>query len=244
MRNLIHSWNRALRVTGVCLLAMLVMVLGLDAALGQASEPTRDAPADAPAEGRVKVANLVYGGGKTSVCLADGFLVTVARETPINVQRTFERVELADEALFDHPFAIMTGEGDFALSADEKSQLKTYLQRGGFLLASAGCSNAAWAESFRSVIAELFGADALRGIEPDHPLFDQLYTIDGLKMKRPTGDERLWGLSLDGRLAMVFSPEGLNDTGNAGKGCCCCGGNEVRNARQINANILLYALTR
>jgi hypothetical protein len=214
---------------------MLVMTLGLDAALGQA---------EAPAEGRVKVANLVYGGGKTGVCFAEGFLVTVARRTPVNVQRTFDRVELTDEALFDHPFAIMTGEGDFALSEEEKSRLKTYLQRGGFVLASAGCSNAAWADSFREVITELFGDEALQAVETDHPLFDQLYEIDRLEMKRPTGNERLWGLSLDGRLAMIFSPEGLNDTGNAGKGCCCCGGNEVRNARQINANILLYALTR
>ncbi|MCA9307730.1 MAG: hypothetical protein KDA16_14465 [Phycisphaerales bacterium] len=27
-------------------------------------------------------------------------------------------------------------------------------------------------------------------------------------------------------------------------GCCCCGGNEIRNARYINANILAYALTK
>jgi len=231
--------NDALSIAGVSLLAMLGMTFALDAALGQNQET-----ADAPAEGRVKVANLIYGGGKTGVCFADGFLDSVGRRTPINVQRTFERVELADETLFDHPFAIMTGEGDFTLSEDEQAQLKTYLQRGGFLLASAGCSNAAWADSFRAVITGLFGDDALQPLDNDHPLFDQLYEIDRLAMKRPTGHERLWGLTLDGRLAMVFSPEGLNDTGNAGKGCCCCGGNEVRNARQINANILLYALTR
>ncbi len=47
---------------------------------------------------------------------------------------------------------------------------------------------------------------------------------------------------MGGRLAAVFSPFGLNDTGNAGGGCCCCGGNELKNAKQINANIVAYAL--
>ena len=233
-----------LRHSATYLALILAMVLGMEAALGQSNQSTDDADANAPAEGRVKVANLVYGGGKTGVCFAEGFLVSLARETELNIQRTFDRVNLADEALFEHPFAIMTGEGDFTLNDAEKDNLKAYLDRGGFLLASAGCSNAAWAENFRAVSDELYRADALAALEPDHPLFRQLYEIDGLDMKRPTGHEKLWGLSRDGRLALVFSPEGLNDTANAGKGCCCCGGNEVRNARQINANILLYALTR
>jgi hypothetical protein len=25
-------------------------------------------------------------------------------------------------------------------------------------------------------------------------------------------------------------------------GCCCCGGNEIRNSQKVNANILAYAL--
>lgn len=200
--------------------------------------------ADAPVEGRVRVANLIYGGGKTAVCLADGFLVSVARETQINVQRTFDRVQLADEALFEHPFAVMTGEGEFTLSDDERENLKAYLERGGFLLASAGCSNGQWADNFEAAVTAMFGDDALEPIDSDHALFDQLYSVERLEMKRATQNDRLWGLTIDGRLAVVYSPQGLNDTANAGGGCCCCGGNEVRNARQVNANILVYALTR
>jgi hypothetical protein len=57
----------------------------------------------------------------------------------------------------------------------------------------------------------------------------------------------LEGLEIDGKIVMVYSPEGLNDTANAnksgGKNCCCCGGNEVKNSQQINVNIFTYALT-
>ncbi|MEK6238367.1 MAG: hypothetical protein N2C14_26925 [Planctomycetales bacterium] len=42
---------------------------------------------------------------------------------------------------------------------------------------------------------------------------------------------------------LIFSPDGLNDTGKVGGNCCCCGGNEILNARQINVNLLAYALT-
>ena len=33
----------------------------------------------------------------------------------------------------------------------------------------------------------------------------------------------------------------MNDTAHT-EGCCCCGGNEIQNSMEINANILAYAL--
>jgi hypothetical protein len=39
----------------------------------------------------------------------------------------------------------MTGEGAFSLTDDERKNLKAYLEKGGFLLASAGCSSKDWA---------------------------------------------------------------------------------------------------
>ena len=43
------------------------------------------------------------------------------------------------------------------------------------------------------------------------------------------------------RLGVLYSQDGLNDTSNT-QGCCCCGGNEITNAEQINVNILIYSL--
>jgi len=40
---------------------------------------------------------------------------------------------------------------------------------------------------------------------------------------------------------LIYSPDGLNDTGTM-HGCCCCGGNEIKNSQKVNANILAYAL--
>jgi hypothetical protein len=35
--------------------------------------------------------------------------------------------------------------------------------------------------------------------------------------------------------------EGLNDVAHA-KGCCCCGGNELRNPARVNVNVFTYAV--
>ena len=49
--------------------------------------------------------------------------------------------------------------------------------------------------------------------------------------------------SLNGRIALIFSSDGLNDTAHA-ENCCCCGGDEIDRAEFINANVLAYALLR
>lgn len=192
---------------------------------------------------QVRVAVLTYADGKTSQCFASGFLETVARHTRIDVHREFDRAVLREGQLHQHPFVIMTGEGAFTLSDEEKQHLKTYLQRGGFLLASAGCSNADWADSFIRLMKDLSPEQTLQTLPMDHPLFRTIYTIDALPTRKKDVPGHLEGLTLQGRLAVIFSPMGLNDTENAGGGCCCCGGNELRDAHRVNANILAYVLT-
>ena len=208
--------------------------------------PAQDA-AERPAtrEGEVAVALLSYADGTGARCFASHFLDDVARRTQVNVKRDFQSVALSADNLHEFPFAVLTGEGAFTLSDGELQRLKTYLERGGFVLASAGCSNAQWASSFRDAVARMFPDARLDRLPGDHPIFSTLYQVDGLQMRKGGAHEGLTlaGGEQRGRLAVVFSPEGLNDTAHAGGGCCCCGGNEVRNAPQVNANILLYALT-
>ncbi|MCA9429391.1 MAG: hypothetical protein KC940_02670, partial [Candidatus Omnitrophica bacterium] len=60
--------------------------------------------------------------------------------------------------------------------------------------------------------------------------------------KKSSGSAVLEGLEIDGRIVMIYSPEGLNDTSNV-QGCCCCGGNEVKNSQEVNVNVITYSLT-
>lgn len=191
-------------------------------------------------EGAVECGNLIYAGTKTSKCFSDEFLTTVQQKTSIATERRFKQVKLAGEELFKIPFAIMTGEGDFILTTAERDNLKKYLENGGFLLASASCSNEAWRGAFEREVKRLFGNDSLKDIPLDHEIFRTIFPVKDLKLSHG-GQSSLRGVTLNNKIVLVYSPDGLNDTSHT-EGCCCCGGNEINNSMEINANILAYAL--
>ncbi|MBK1789946.1 DUF4159 domain-containing protein [Persicirhabdus sediminis] len=170
-------------------------------------------------EGAVQCGNLIYAGTKTSRCFSDEFLSTVQQHTSIATERRFKPVKLSSDELFKFPFVILTGEDDFVLTNKERVNLKKYLENGGFMLASPGCSNKAWASSFQREIKRVFGNDSLQEIAKDHALFNTIFTIKQLKLSKG-GEGKLHGLSHNGKLVVVFASDGLNDTSNT-EGCCC-----------------------
>ena len=228
-------------VAMICVVIVAMLALSLAQATAQDNSASPRAAEDQDSE--VVVGRLTYDNGKTAVCFADQFLATYARETGQNVRRKYAQIALDSPDLFEHPFVVLSGQEAFTLSDKEKQNLKKYLDRGGFLLASAGCSNTAWARSFEAVITELYGKDALTKLDTDHALFHTVYDIDRIDVRRPGGRHPVYGMVIDKRVRLVYSPLGLNDTGNAGGECCCCGGSEIKNARLINVNTLAYALT-
>jgi len=192
-------------------------------------------------EGAIECGNLIYAGTKTSKCFSDEFLSTVQQKTSIATERRFKPVKLSSDELFKIPFVIMTGDGDFNLATTEREHLKKYLENGGFLLASASCSNEVWDAAFQRELKRLFGNDCLKDIPLDHEIFRTIHTIKDLKLSKSGGEARLRGVFLDDKIVVVYSNDGLNDSSHT-EGCCCCGGNEIQNSMEVNANILAYAL--
>jgi hypothetical protein len=191
-------------------------------------------------DGIVQVANLVYAGTKSSQCFADHFLIRAEKDSSISTSRRFHAVKLGGEDVFGFPLVIMTGEGEFSLTEAERENLRKYIERGGFLLASAGCSSREWDRSFRREMAKVFPATPLVSLGLDHPVFHTVYEINELQARH--GKPRpVEGIMLSGRLGVLYSQDGLNDTAHT-QGCCCCGGNEIANAEQVNVNILAYTL--
>lgn len=225
--------------------AATLIALGFTALAVSAPAIDRASAQPEPQAGEVRVAMLRHGGErKSGVCFADTFVRSLEYETDIRVDRDFASVDLDSPTLFDFPFAIMTGEGRFSLSPTEIDNLRRFVAGGGFLLASAGCSNRPWARSMRSALDQAFPDVDLVEIPLEHDVFHTVFDIMAFESKKRERTIRIEGIEIDGRLAVVFSPEGLNDTKNAGEGCCCCGGNEILNAKYVNANILAYALMR
>jgi len=189
----------------------------------------------------IQCANLIYAGMHTSRCFSDEFLSRVQQDTAIPTERRFKSVKLDSEELFEFPFVIITGEADFFLTKKERENLKKYLESGGFLLASAGCSSGDWDRAFRREVETVFGDESLQPIPVDHPLFRVVHEIQEVTLKNPVTSPDLEGMEVNGKIVLIHSPHGLNDTAHT-EGCCCCGGNEIKNSLEINVNILVYAL--
>lgn len=223
-----------------CATAVVILV----GALGLSSSKSQILRADQPIEmGQVRCANLVYGNGKSSVCFSSEFLAQVTHESNIQADPKLYQVKLESDELYRYPFAVMTGEGNFQLTPAQRDALRDYLTHGGFVIASAGCSNPAWAKSFRDEIMQAFPQLTLRRLDNSHPIFHCLYEIPNLDLGKSSGQAHLEGLEIDGKIVLVFSSDGLNDSSKVSDDCCCCGGNEVKNARLINCNLLAYTLT-
>lgn len=192
------------------------------------------------AESVVRVGNLIYAGTKSSTCFSDHFLVEAEKQSKISTSRRFHAVKLASDEVFDFPMVIMTGEGSFELLDSERQNLRKYVDRGGFVLASAGCSSPNWDRSLRAELARIYPDHSLTQIKMDHPIFHTVYDVT--KLQGLHSEPRpLEGVSIGSRLGILYSVDGLNDTAHT-TGCCCCGGNEITNCLQINVNILAYAL--
>jgi hypothetical protein len=220
--------------------AVVVLSAGLVHGSGTAAVVPDPKQSGGEAEGIVQVANLIYAGTMTSKCFSDHFLVQAERDSSISTSRRFHAVKLGSDELFEFPLVIMTGEGTFTLSDAERENVRRFVERGGFLLASAGCSSPEWDRSFRSEMARIFPGNSLSALSMEHPVFHTVYDISELRARHGT-PRPLEGISLHGRLGVLYSQDGLNDTANT-TGCCCCGGNELTNSVQINVNILAYAL--
>jgi hypothetical protein len=188
----------------------------------------------------IRCNNLIYGNGQTSVCFADKFLSTAAAETGLTVMPKFFPVKLESPEFFDSPFTVISGTGKFRFSAKERENLRRYLMCGGFLLVSPGCSDAAWDVAFRNELKGIMPDAPLTKLPMSHPLFATVFKISTLNLKSG-GRTLVEGLELNGRLALIYSTEGLNDSHNA-QGCCCCGGNMIKESEQVNVNILVYSL--
>jgi uncharacterized protein DUF4159 len=191
----------------------------------------------------VQCGNLIFAGNNTSRCFSDEFLSAIQKQTSIATARRFRSVKLSSDELFKIPFVVMTGEADFHFNKKESKNLKRYLSSGGFMLVSSGCSSKTFGKAFKREIKRIFGKDSLKAIPMDHIIFRTVNKIEKLELSkgRSSIKTEILGLEQNGKIVMIFSPHGLNDTAHT-KGCCCCGGNEIKNSLKINVNILSYAL--
>jgi hypothetical protein len=85
-------------------------------------------------------------------------------------------LRLTDDALFDYPFIFMSDVGWQVLSRAERTRLKQYLNRGGFLWIDDFWGNAEWANLLRNTQA-ISSQWSWRPLPAGHPILKAVYPM-------------------------------------------------------------------
>jgi hypothetical protein len=184
-------------------------------------------------------------------------LHVVSQQTGMRVNTDQREVALNESQVFEYPILYMHGRTAFGLSEDERKQLKTYIERGGVVLADAVCGSDAFVKSFRHEISQTFGKP-LEPIPATHPLFTSKYggfDLETVRRREPhrgggdgalkstvvDGQPELEGLKLDDAYGVIFSPLDISCALERHESLECPG--YVReDAARIGLNLVLYAM--
>lgn len=83
----------------------------------------------------------------------------------------------ADPHLFECPFVMMTEVGSLYLSTEEAANLRTYLDKGGFIWADDFWGSYEW-EVFEHEVRKVYPAAVIKDLPFSHPIFHTIYNVN------------------------------------------------------------------
>jgi hypothetical protein len=163
-----------------------------------------------------------------------------------------EPVKLEPDALKDYKIASLTGTTKIILSAAQRTELKSFIDNGGTLIADAAGGSVEFADSVEAELAKTFGNAATVGLAqplpPETPaLGDVKKSVNRLyrhymqgKVTGSLRDPRVRGITVNGRLAVFFSREDMTG-GLVGEPVDGVLGYEPAAATQMMASLVMFA---
>ncbi|MEM7812769.1 MAG: DUF4159 domain-containing protein [Planctomycetota bacterium] len=212
---------------------------------------------DDPVErGLLQVAVLKHAGGWDIAPRAvRNLLREVNKDAGLVASTRRYAVAATDEDLFQFPLVYMHGRDDFVMAEADRDALRTYIERGGVILADACCGSTAFDRSFRDFVKEL-EIGPLERLPTAHPLLTRSFGYDLSKVSRRTvaggadapleaanvvGPAALEAVTLDGRLAVIYSRYDLSCALEK-QSSAACAGYLPDDALKIAVNLVLYTL--
>lgn len=206
--------------------------------------------ADAPTRDDFVIAQLVHEGDWDPDPSAVHNLLKHARDqSTLEVKFKKVAVRPTDARLGDYPLLYLTGHFDFQWTEAAAARLRSYLQAGGMLLADACCGRLSFDAAFRRELGKVLPTERLAPLPPDHPLYHLHYDVQQVDYTPRTYEDfgqlagaALEGITLDGRLAVVYS---RFDLGNGWEQFPhpYSYGLAVKPALELGTNVLVYAVT-
>lgn len=162
---------------------------------------------------------------------------------PISIDEEYDDVSIGSRELFNYPFAFLTGHGTISLNSAEATNIREYLDNGGFLYID---DDYGLDEHFRKIIAQIFPDEELIEIPYEHAIYHQVFDFpEGLpKVHEHDGKApRGFGLFREGRLVLFYTYESNLADGWANPEVHQNPASVRQEALQMGVNILVYSLT-
>ncbi|HSI82718.1 MAG: DUF4159 domain-containing protein [Candidatus Methylacidiphilales bacterium] len=190
------------------------------------------------------VGRLKYSSNNGNDCanVGNDLVALVSRVSTIKMAE--ERlVKLSDESLHETPFLFMNGHFDFVLTDQEIASLRSYLDQGGFLMASGCCTNPAFPKAWRREMGRIFPGETVKRITYDHLIYRSFYKIDSIRAVHDQSLIYVEGLVHDGNIVALLCEEGLCCSFSMDNRCNSNRGVPPEIGKKLAVNIAVYALT-
>lgn len=204
--------------------------------------------------GAIRLARLAHKGDANADPHSLEVVAEMLRDNAnMSVVSQAKMLDATDEKIYDYPVVFMTGHYAFEMTPEQVKALKSYLDKGGVLVAESCCGAKAFDESFRKLVSGMFGKDTLKPLPAEHPILTGRvgkrlgpvrYRPSLAKELNQAGAERasLEALSLDGRTAIIYSKYDWS-CALEGDGSLTCRGYADNDGKTLAFNIFLYAIS-
>jgi hypothetical protein len=165
-----------------------------------------------------------------------------ATEGQLNAVVTFDSMEQIKK----YPFLFMTGENYFQFDNNQKSNLRQYIMRGGFMLMDdcvVGNGGDFFYQSAYRMLEEIFGKNSVKQIPNEHEVFHNVYDLSNVGLPYLKGQNHgARGIFIGERLAIFLSSNDIH--------CGWCDSramewniDKYEKAIQMGINIIMYAMS-
>lgn len=218
-------------------------------------ESTKKHPTE---RGHFAIAKLRHAGGCDAAPRAlVNLMRSVEGELEIRTVQQPKLINISDEQVFDYHFLFLHGRHDFRLNAKEVQQLRTFIERGGMILADSICGSQKFADAVRREMARVLPKHQLKRIPPTDPIMTPAYGGSSLanvrrreafqaengpmEMRQQVGPPILEGAIVEDRYAVILSPFDLSCALEL-QASPQCRGYLTEDAKRIGINVILYSL--
>jgi hypothetical protein len=194
----------------------------------------------------LKIARLKYSGGGdwyNDQSAEVNLLRFVRDNTNINVEPTYEFVDVNSEQLFTYPFLFITGHGNIVFNENEVRRLRTYLENGGFLYAD---DDYGMDKAFRREMKKIFPGQELIELPFSHGIYHCQFDFPNGAPKTHEHDGKPaqgFGLFHNGRLVVYYTFETNPSDGWADSEVHNDPPEKRQEALKFGTNIVVWALT-